>query len=298
MNEMTSIMATADRSPVMKALRLLAHIAACAEAPALAQLSRAMKLPKPTTYRLARALENAGFVSKDPLTLRYQIGASFENIALDGLRNSASHGSRRLLMSDLAERLGARVNLVVLKSGNLSFVQWVESTAPLRIDINGDMPMPVHCSASGKLLMAFGPPELSEAVLRNAPFHAYTKKTITTARGLSRELEEIRKRGYSLDDQELIPGVNCMAVPVRNRAGNTVAGLAVMAPVASLPLDRLKRYLPDVKACAALISAELGRDMQVTAARPAKSGSRVPVQAPAKTRKPTNTTTGKQRSAT
>jgi IclR family transcriptional regulator, acetate operon repressor len=272
---MNGMRSDADKSPVIKALRLLAHIAGRDEPPMLAELSRAMKLPKPTIFRLARSLENAGFVRKDPLTRRYQIGTSFESIALDGLRNSAAHGSRRLLMSALAERLGARVNLVVLKSGNLSFVQWVESTAPLRIDINGDMPMPVHCSASGKLLLAFGPPEQREAVLRSAPFQGYTKNTITTSRGLARHLEEIRSRGYSTDDQELIPGVNCLAVPVQNHTGQTVAGLAVMAPVASLPLDKLKRHLPEIKACAAVISAELGWEKPSSTVRSLKHNGRL-----------------------
>lgn len=254
MNEMM----VREKSPVAKALRLLAHIAGRDEPPMLAELSRAMKLPKPTTFRLARALENAGFVHKDPLTLRYQVGSSFEDVALNGLRNSAAHGARRSMMNELAERLGARVNLVVLKAGNLSFVQWVESTAPLRVDVNGDMPMPVHCSASGKLLLAFGPAQLRETVLHSAPFRGYTKTTITTARGLAREFALIRKRGFSTDNQELIPGVNCLAVPICNRSGQTVAGLAVMAPVASLPLEKLIRHLPDVKACAASISVELG----------------------------------------
>ena len=258
MNEMPLTLSSAERSPVLKALRLLAHVAVSSEAPSLADLSRAMKLPKPTAYRLARSLEKAGFLRKDPLTLRYQVDTSFETIALNGLRNSAAHNSRQRLMSELAERLGARVNLVVLKSGNLSFVQWVASTAPLRVDINGDMPMPVHCSASGKLLLALGPPELREAVLRSAPFQGYTKNTIITARGLARHLDEIRERGYSTDEQELIPGVNCLAVPVRNQSGHTVAGLAVMAPVSTLPLDKLKRQLPEICACAERISAELG----------------------------------------
>ena len=270
MNEIRTL-SVADRSPVMKSLRLLAHIAASDEAPALAELSRAMSLPKPTTYRLARALEVAGYITKDPLTLRYQIGLSFEDIALKGLRNSAAHGNRRLIMSGLAERLDVRVNLVVLKSGNLSFVQWVDSTAPLRVNIGGDVPMPVHCSASGKLLLAFGPPELRDTVMRRAPFHKYTKNTITTAARFSRHLDEIAKQGYSCDDQELIPGVNCIAVPIRSETGQTVAGLAVMAPVATLPLERLKQHLPDIKAAAALIAAEFAR--RPSAARTKKDGS-------------------------
>ena len=169
------------------------------------------------------------------------------------------HGSRRRVMRELAEHLEARVNLVVLKSGNLSFVQWVELTAPLRINVSGDLPMPVHCSASGKLLLAFGPQELREAVMRRAPFERHTKNTITTANRFSRHLDEIRKSGYSVDDQELLPGVNCIAVPIQISTGQTVAGLAVMAPVASLPLEKLKQHLPDIKAAAALIAAELGR---------------------------------------
>ena len=282
MNEMISASAFAERSPVMKALRLLAHIAGSQEAPALAELSRAMNLPKPTTFRLARALESAGYISKDPLTLRYHIGLSFEDIALKGLRNSAAHGFRRSVMSELAERLEARVNLVVLKSGNLSFVQWVESTAPLRVNISGDMPMPVHCSASGKLLLAFGPRELRDTVMRRAPFERYTKNTITTASRFSRHLDEILKRGYSVDDQELIPGVNCIAVPIRISTGQVVAGLAVMAPIATLPLEKLKQHLPEIRGAAALIAAELGRNPSAgrgTTDRPAsasKKSKRVP----------------------
>ncbi|KAB2919007.1 MAG: IclR family transcriptional regulator [Hyphomicrobiaceae bacterium] len=245
-----------DKSTVLKALRLLAHVARSSEPVALADLSRALSLPKPTSFRLARTLEQAGFIQKDPLSRRYRIGSGFEDVALSALRHSAGQGGRRLLMSELAERVGGRVNLVVLKAGNLSFVEWVESTAPLRVDIKADMPMPVHCSASGKLLLAFGPAELRERVLKAAPFQAYTKATITTARGLAREFEKIRQRGHSEDDQELIPGVNCLAVPVRNRSGQVVAGLAVMAPVASLPLEKLRRHIPDLKACAEKFFAE------------------------------------------
>lgn len=265
--------AAPDKSPILKALRLLTHIAGSSGPLALAELSRTLKLPKPTTHRLARTLENSGFVQRDPLTRRYQIGSRFEDVALSALRHGASHGTRRLLMNELSERLDARINLVVLKAGNLSFVEWVESTSPLRVDIKAGMPMPVHCSASGKLLLAFGPPAVRERIFRAAPLHAHTKNTITSARALARELDTIRRRGHSEDDQELLPGVNCLAVPVHNRSGMVVAGLAVMAPVASHPLDKLRRHVADLRICAAHISAELGWK---PAALPARTASRAP----------------------
>jgi DNA-binding IclR family transcriptional regulator len=199
------------------------------------------------------------------LTRRYLIGALFEDIALSALRFGAGHSARRLLMDQLAQRLGARINLVVLRAGNLSFVEWVESTAPLRVDIDPATSMPVHCTASGKLLLAFGPPELRDGVLRSAPFPALTRNTLITARALSRELVEIRGRGYAEDNEELLQGVNCVAVPVYNRSGDVVAGLAAMAPVASLPLAKLRRHLPELQDCAVRISQELGAEASADA---------------------------------
>jgi DNA-binding IclR family transcriptional regulator len=254
-------MAPNERSPVTKALRLLAHLAVAREPLALAEISRALKLPKPTTYRLAKSIECSGFLHKDPLTRRYSLGSAFENLALNALRHGVGQAPRRLLMNALAEKLGARVNLVVLKAGNLSFVQWVDSTAPLRVDFGTDTPMPVHCSASGKLLLAFGSDELREHVLRSAPFRSYTKNTITSARTFTRELAKIRKQGYSEDDQELLPGVNCLAVPISNRNGDVVAGLAVMAPAAIVPLEMLRTHLPEIRDCAGCVARELGWDL-------------------------------------
>jgi IclR family transcriptional regulator, acetate operon repressor len=247
-----------DRSPVLKALRLLAHLAGSSEPVALSELSRALKLPKPTTHRLARSIERAGFVHKDALTRRYRVGSAFEDLAIGALRNGAGHAPRRLVMNGLAERLGARVNLVVLKAGNISFVEWVESTTPLRVDIASSSPTPVHCTASGKLLLAFSSEELQKHVLRLAPFRSCTKNSITGARAFARELERIRKRGFAEDDQELMAGVNCLAVPIYNRAGEVVAGLAVMAPAATLPLEKIHNHLPEIRKCAVTISGELG----------------------------------------
>jgi len=257
MNETLSLETSSDRSPVTKALRLLAHVARRKEAVTLADLSRTLGLPKPTAYRLAAALEATGFLERELIGRRYRIGSTFEEIALSALRHGAGHGARRVLMDQLAQRIGARINLVVMKAGCVAFVEWVESTTPLRVGIDPATPMPVHCTASGKLLLAFAAAEVRREVLRAAPFSALTPHSITSARALERELERIRARGWSEDDQELLLGVNCLAVPITNRAGEVVAGLAAMAPVASLPLAELRGFIPQMREVASRIACDV-----------------------------------------
>ena len=241
----------------MKALRLLAHVAQCDEPVMLADLSRAVRLPKPTSYRLASMLERAGYMRKDPLSLRYSVGPKFEAVALAGLRNGGAGAGRRFLMDRLARRVGARVNFVVMRGGELLNVAWVESTSAIRVDINPDLQVPAQCSASGKLLLAYANDEARERFLRGAPFRASTANSITTARGLKQEFERIRSRDYSEDREELIQGVNCLAVPVRDGTGEVVAGLALMAPVAVLPLSQARAFLPELHACAEAIAEEM-----------------------------------------
>ena len=250
-----------EKSPVIKALRLLTLLAQSGEPLPLSELSRSLGLPKPTGHRLAQLLEEAGFVHKDPLTFRYSIGQGFDALALGALRNGMGSNARRLLMDNLSARLGVRTNFTVLKSGKLMLVEWVETSSSLiRIDLKPGTQVPAHCSASGKLLIAFASEELRERFLVGAPFQAFTKATITEAKALKRELNLIRSRGYAEDNQEFLPGVCCLAVPVRDNMGDVVAGLAVMAPVMSFPLAEARRHLPEIQACAEAIAAHATRD--------------------------------------
>ncbi|HEY7243999.1 MAG TPA: IclR family transcriptional regulator [Xanthobacteraceae bacterium] len=249
---------TSEKSPVLKALRLLDNLAHSREQVSLAEMSRKLVLPKSTSHRLAAMLERDGLIDKDPVTLRYSLGARFEDMALSALRNGATASLRRRLMAELAERLGVRINFAVLKSGNMLLVEWVDSVALIRIDLKAGTQIPAHCSAGGKLLLAFAPDLVRTQFLKLAPFKALTAATITSARALAREIALIRRQGYAEDRQEFLPGVSCLAVPVRNRKGEVVAGLALMAPEILLPLREARRHRADLQACADAISAAYG----------------------------------------
>lgn len=244
-------------SPVLKAISILLRVVQ-EEAPiSLADLSAAVGFPKPTVHRLALLLEQEGLLQKDPLSRRYLVGSALEGLAFNAIRNAPGHSIRRFHMQRLSEKIGESINLGALSGDEVVYVERVESAWPLRMDFKPGSRVPIHCTANGKLLLAYSPPSVRQRILRAAPFPACAKNTLTTAAQLSRELEAIRRRGYSEDNEEFLAGVCCVAVPIRNGKREVIAGLAVMAPSARFPLEKARSYLPDLYATAELISTHM-----------------------------------------
>lgn len=237
-------------SPILKAIRLLAHVASEETPVTLADLSAAVKLPKPTVHRIAALLEEEGFLHKDPLTRRYSVGAAFHDLCFHAIRNGPAHRERRFILQRLSEKLGETVNLAVLVGAEVMYIERIECAWPLRINFQPGSRVPAHCTANGKLLLAFAPRRHRERLLRAIQLRPYTPNTVTDRKRLLRELQEVRRRGYSEDNEEFLAGVCCLAVPVKDSRGRTVAGLAVSAPWARFPLEKARAYLPDLQACA------------------------------------------------
>jgi DNA-binding IclR family transcriptional regulator len=250
-------------APLLRAVNVLRHIVDQEVPPTISELSRALALPKPTTYRLAAALEKAGLVRKDPLTRRYQVGDAMEALAFGAIRTGVGHSVRRFHMQALSDEVGERVNLGVLSADKEPHVAWVDSVSPrgdgAKLDVNPGLRLPLHCTANGKLLLAHAQSVFRRRILDSAPYRAHTKNSITTASVLLAEIERIQERGFSEDREEFLDGVVCLAVPVRDGREQVVAGLAIMAPVARLSLENVRGRLPDLRACADSISRELAR---------------------------------------
>lgn len=223
----------------------------------LAGLSAAAKLPKPTVHRIAALLEHEGFLHKDPLTRRYSAGRAFHDLCLHAIRSAPAHRDRQVLLQRLSEKLGETVNLGLLSGGEVIYLERVESSWPLRMDFKPGSRVPIHCTAIGKLLLAFAPRRRVEQLLNSVPLQPCTPQTLTEPTALHRELLEIRRRGYAEDNEEFLAGVCCLAVPVKDHRGRAVAGLAVSSPSARFPLEKARSYLPDLRACAEQLGPHL-----------------------------------------
>ncbi len=147
--------------------------------------------------------------------------------------------------------------MAVLKRGELFYLDRVEANWALRLHLPPGTVLPPHCSASGKLLLAFKAPEERAKLLENLPLEKFTHRTITDRDLLESELERIVSTGYAIDNEEYVLGVSCVAVPVRDAIGDVVAAIAVHAATARLPLNQAMEHIPKLKEASARISQTL-----------------------------------------
>ena len=246
---------------VPKALRVLEAIAARRRPLSIAEIAAALDIPQPTAHRIVGSLEKLGFVGREPGRRRIVEGARFVRLGLDVLRAAAGSGSRHAVLAALARKTGESCNLGVIAGGHVIYVDRVESQWPLGLRFEPGSKVPLHCTAIGKLLLAELPGSALEAHLGSGALARYTSSTITDARKLRTELKRTQQQGFSLDNEEFMSGVICMAVPVRGpRDGQVCAGLAISAAQARHTLAGVKRFLPDLRAAATRLEHALAED--------------------------------------
>jgi len=72
------------------------------------------------------------------------------------------------------------------------------------------------------------------------------------------QLAEIRKKGYSIDDEELALGIRCIAVPIFNYTGDCVAAISIAGPSLRMTVKKMEEIKPDIMAVGKAISMRLG----------------------------------------
>ena len=118
--------------------------------------------------------------------------------------------------------------------------------------------LPACCTASGRVFLAFLPPEAVEPLL-NAPLTAYTEKTITSPARLREELEATRQRGYSFDDGEFEDEIRAISAPIRDIDGNVIAAMSIPGPTNRITPERIPELAEALVETANAVSAHVLR---------------------------------------
>lgn len=221
----------------------------------LADVSAAVPMAKSSVLRYLTTLVDVGVLRRDGQG-NFRLGLRLVELAGGLLDNDDLRSVGEPLLHDLVGASGETVHLGVPSEAEVVYIAKVESPQSVRLVSRIGSRVPMHCSAMGKAILAHLPvPERTPPL---GPLEARTPRTITSEARLVAELDEIRQRGFSIDDEENEAGVRCVGAAVLARNGEPLGAISVSGPAGRLTLERVGELGPSVVETADVIARRLG----------------------------------------
>ena len=206
----------------------------------LSHLSRRSGVPKASVHRLAQELLELGFLERAGAS--HRLGMRLFEIGARVPRTRALRESLLPFMYALHSATKQTILLTVLQGSEIVFVERVNShgQAPSRSKLGGHVPL--HCSATGKVFMAFGPPELFDTAVR-AGLTRLTPNSAASPVRLRAQIDRVRADGHAVEYEEVMQGFSSIAVPLYESSGALIAGLSVTGTLQRSDIPRFTRSL-------------------------------------------------------
>ncbi|MGH9339220.1 MAG: IclR family transcriptional regulator [Acidobacteriota bacterium] len=222
------------------------------------ELSRKLGLNKSIVHRLVLTLADHGFLEQNPATTKYRIGIrAFEigqvYVSTDGLQEAALPELR-----SLAREHHLNAILGVRHADKVVYLLTIPSSAEIVLRSRPGARSPLHSTAVGKALLAGEPDSELEVILGKGPLEKFTSETIVSLSDLRAELEEVRRRGYSINDEEYYPEIFSVGAPVYDQHGEVTAAISGSVPRYQITGDRIPEIVRLVTKGAHSISRRLG----------------------------------------
>ncbi|WP_305670292.1 IclR family transcriptional regulator [Falsiroseomonas sp.] len=261
---------TAAVRSVLMAVRVLEAMALAGGPLRVSDLARRLTEPKGRVHRHLVTLRLAGLVAQEEATERYhltwrmfQIGqAAGEQFDLKRVAEPAMHRLR--------DAVGQSVLLAVPTGGDPMVVHALEAPNTVQISVQPGNRPPAHCSAQGRIMLAFGPPA-AEARALAGKMEALTPHSLTDPARLRARLEVVRGRMWDTAPSEALLGVNALAAPLFAAGHVLVGSIGIVGSVQFVPDPPDQAMLAALQAAAAEISLRLGATRYGPGAKPTAS---------------------------
>jgi IclR family pca regulon transcriptional regulator len=229
----------------------------------VSELAREIGLSRSTAHRYVATLAALGYLDQDELTRRYRLGPRVLDLGFSAINSMELRELSVPHLQRLSDETGHTVNMAILDGSDIVYVERVRSSrqGQREIDLNLHVGsrLPAYCTSMGKVLLAFLSDEDREAALEGVELTQRGPNTLTKRSALLAELEQVRRAGLAVNNEELSFGLRSIAAPVRRQSGEVAAAinLAVHRSWVSIE-DLVERFGPALKRTAADISARSG----------------------------------------
>lgn len=239
-------MPTDDKTGVLRKSFLILETVVEERSPvSLKDLTRRVKLSKPTVYRLSELLCDLGYLLKNEDDGKYM--ASLKVVHLAHKTQCSDLAQQTLpVMERLHAEFNETINLGILKGIEVHYLHTIESTRALRHMTSPHASDYYYSTALGKAFVAFLPPEEQDAILARTEMRPVTSKTLKSVDALKSELKKTRKRGWAFDNEESEEGVVCFGVPLL-RNDRPLVALSLSMPKMRLTPALKKEIVQELK---------------------------------------------------
>ncbi|MBI1351500.1 MAG: helix-turn-helix domain-containing protein [Actinomycetales bacterium] len=245
-------------SSVRNAARLLKEFSRGNRELGVTELSRRLGIGKSTAHRLLATLAEERLLEQDPHTGAYRLGLAMYELGASVAMHTDLHHACVPVIDQLAAATRETVQVAVLDSREVVYVERRDSPQALRIFGRIGHRNDAYCTSTGKVLLAFQPPEQLEPLFDGWVLTAKTEFTITSIPRLRRELEVVRARGWAENLNEVEIGVASVAAPIRNGYGEVIAAISVAGPLQRLTPESLRRLARPTIEAGLAVSRRLG----------------------------------------
>ena len=241
-----------------RALSLLNALSVRIDGMTLTELSQEVGLPPSTTHRLLTTLESERYVRFEASDHLWQVGVQAFVVGSTFVRVRDIVRFSRRFMRRLMEESNETANLYVQEGGEAVCLGQVESRQLMRAISRPGGRVKMHCSGSGKAMLAYLDPDEIQTILSEHGLPKATEKTLSTLDALERDLKLVRKRGFAVDDNEHAMGLRCIAAPIFDEMARPLAAISLSGPSERIDLDDLSGLGHLVCGIAKDITHELG----------------------------------------
>lgn len=244
---------------VARLLALLEYMAPSQDGISITDATADLRIPASGVHRLLRSLEEAGYVSKDTHA-HYHLTLKIASVAAKVLDTLDIRKVASPFLEHLSAEAEETVHLGVLEDGEVVYVEKITGPRRLRMASRIGERFSAHSTALGKVLLAALPEQEVWRIIGQKGLPQRTPNTIVGSIHFLNHLSEVRDKGYALDNEENEPGVRCVAAPILDHRGQTIAAVSVSGSIASVDETSIEKLVKLVVETGRHISFALGYD--------------------------------------
>ena len=202
------------------------------------EIEERMGMNRTNIFRILYTLRHKGLLDLDPNTGEYRIGIKMIHLASLSIQRLDIKNISHPYLKSLKNSLNETVHLVILKNNLATFIDKIDANEDINMGSYIGWSAPVYCTASGKLLLSFESDRRIEDYINSVKTKKYTDHTLDNYEKFIANIEEIRRTGFSSDNEEMVEGLTCYAVPIKGHDGKPIAAISVSGPTTRMTKNK------------------------------------------------------------